>query len=66
MDVALVAVVAPNIENHSVAVLRGALEEAGHTTCVIPFDGFGSGACRFVFGVSGLVVVAVSPIPADC
>ncbi len=28
MDVALVAVVAPNIENHSIAALRGALDEA--------------------------------------
>jgi hypothetical protein len=40
MDVALVAVVAPNIENHSIAALRGALDEAGRSSCVIPFEGF--------------------------
>jgi hypothetical protein len=40
MDVALVAVVAPNIENHSIAALRAALDEAGRTSCVIPFEGF--------------------------
>jgi hypothetical protein len=41
MDVALVAVVAPNIENHSIAVLRGALDEAGCSSCIVPFRGFG-------------------------
>jgi anaerobic magnesium-protoporphyrin IX monomethyl ester cyclase len=40
MDVALVAVVAPEFENHSVAVLRGALGSAGFEHCVIPFGGF--------------------------
>ena len=40
MDVALVAVVAPNIENHSIAALRGALDDAGHSSSVIPFEGF--------------------------
>ena len=40
MDVALVGVVAPNIENHSLAVLRNALTDAGHTSCVVPFGGF--------------------------
>jgi methylmalonyl-CoA mutase cobalamin-binding subunit len=40
MDVALVAVVAPEFENHSVAALRGALGSAGFEHCVIPFGGF--------------------------
>jgi len=40
MDVALVAVVAPEFENHSVAALRSALGSAGFEHCVIPFGGF--------------------------
>ena len=40
MDVALIGVVAPNIENHSLAALRNALSDAGHTSCVVPFGGF--------------------------
>jgi hypothetical protein len=35
-----VGVVAQNIENHSLAALRGALAESGHTSCVVPFGGF--------------------------
>ncbi len=37
---ALVGVVAPEIENHSLAALRHALSESGHTSCVVPFGGF--------------------------
>jgi hypothetical protein len=58
MDVALVAVVASNIENHSVAVLRGALDEAGHTSCVIPFDGFG--------GMDAMLASALRTNPRVC
>jgi hypothetical protein len=41
MDVALVGVVVPGVENHSLAVLGEALDEAGFSHCVIPFRGFG-------------------------
>lgn len=47
---ALVAVVAPNIENHSIAALRGALDDAALTSCVVPFDGF-SGIDRMIDSV---------------
>jgi hypothetical protein len=40
MDVALVGIVAPGIENHSLAVLGEALGSAGFQTCTIPFEGF--------------------------
>lgn len=39
-DVALVGVVAPGIENHSLAVLGRALADAGFTHRVVPFLGF--------------------------
>jgi hypothetical protein len=40
MDVALVGVVVPGVENHSLAVLGRALADAELTHCVIPFEGF--------------------------
>src|ERR1041385_4043201 len=39
-DVALVGVVAPGLENHSLAVLGRALADAGFTHRVVPFVGF--------------------------
>src|SRR5690242_13154183 len=41
MDVALLGVVAPGIENHSLAVLGAALDAAGLRHVTIPFEGFG-------------------------
>ncbi len=40
MDVALVGVVGPEFENHSLGALRAALNDAGFTSCVVPFAGF--------------------------
>lgn len=40
MDVALIGVVAQGIENHSLGVLRQALDAEGLASCVIPFSGF--------------------------
>src|SRR5690606_37043522 len=40
MDVVLVGVVAPGIENHSLDALRASLAGAGFTSCVVPFGGF--------------------------
>lgn len=40
MDVVLVGVVARDIENHSLAALRGALAAAGQRCAVVPFGGF--------------------------
>jgi hypothetical protein len=40
VDVALLGVVVPGVENHSIAVLARALTDAELTHCVIPFEGF--------------------------
>jgi len=40
VDVALIGVVVPGIENHSLAVLGEAIDDAGFAHCVIPFLGF--------------------------
>lgn len=40
MDVVLLGVDVPGIENHSLAVLRAALDDAGVSSCVVPFGGF--------------------------
>jgi len=58
MDVALVAVVAPNIENHSIAALRGALDDAGLSSCVIPFEGFG--------GIDAMIAAVMRTRPRVC
>ena len=40
MDIVLVGVVAPGIENHSLDALRAALDAEGVKSCVVPFGGF--------------------------
>src|SRR6185503_5806085 len=50
MDVVLVGVVIPGVENHSLAVLGEALGEAGFAHRVIPFRGF-AGMQEMIEGV---------------
>jgi anaerobic magnesium-protoporphyrin IX monomethyl ester cyclase len=50
MHVALVGVVAPELENHSLAVLGEALDAAGFDHTVIPFEGF-AGMARMLDAV---------------
>ena len=58
MDVALVGVVVPGVENHSLAVLGHALRDAGFEHRVIPFAGFGGMAdmLRDVLGAPPRIV----------
>src|SRR5258708_4119841 len=51
MDVALLGVVAPDLENHSLAVLGDALHAAGFTHRVIAFEGF-AGMARMLDAVT--------------
>src|SRR5215471_6887623 len=50
MHVALLGVVAPELENHSLAVLGEALDAAGFDHTVIPFEGF-AGMARMLDAV---------------
>src|SRR5579862_4385627 len=58
MDVALVGVVAPGIENHSLAVLGEALTAAGLSHGVVPFEGFA--------GLLGTVDAVLAARPKVC
>src|SRR5918996_5207952 len=40
MDVALVGVAVPGVQNHSLAVLKRAVEDAGRTASIIAFEGW--------------------------
>jgi hypothetical protein len=50
MDVALIGLIVPELENHSLGALRGALEGAGRSATLVPFRGWAdlAQACRAV------------------